>query len=927
MTLEQERNHDEDIRTYINSRLLVDDDVDSDLVEKIKTQILVKSSGIFLWVNLVVHQLNELEIQPDRMDVVWRHLQEIPRAAKETPAPGEAITLYGLFKDVIKKDNKGIDEFIRLAQIIFRAKRPMRPKEIYVVLRECYDNSFDSDQVSDQTIARTVLRTSKGLAEVTRSKQPTVQFIHETVREFLREGGLQSIFEERTVVDGHEVLKTSCLQQLRAPVSIDLPILAEYHRSVYGEMQGKRRIRDFRWEIDITPQTQKDFQENANITFPFLEYASRNLLFHANEAEALGISQRNLIENFPSEQWIPIHNLFERYNTRRYHGIGTPLIYILASKGCLNLIQLLPNSGEDCVRNIKGEEFPSALISAIFTGNLVTAYALLGQDPADIPDNITLPTKDSFKSKKGGSLLRALTLLGDLKLLRKALEGGICCNDVVEMDKVKTEEVLDLLIEFSMLPHFRADGVGSQCDKALPLHGNLPFLRQAIDRIPSLLTERVWAGETMWEYAVRMKFWTLGSVYFELVGGGQDHIDNCLRIAAATGTREMLSDAFSRGANVNSQDEHGQTALHIALRRWKSDLLPGFSSIAAECLSQQGVDGSIPDNKGVMATDLIVNGDKKGYFWDEFMVFFIKFGVNPNTLVRCPRCEDHQIPLLTASLIFNRLRYPRSYTEVFLISNPHCELDRRDNLGRTTLSWCLDRKHAPLHSPQTWASYAGGFGLSLLESLRLDVNSRDNMGWTILERFIRRCQNFQSTEFDTFVERFFRAECLDPNQVTSNGQSPLQLIISLYNTFDNINLDEYRWNERQTLLDKDRQKLQLWHLPDVLRLLLGTKKVDLETQRECVSKAPPEIRSIIIESLTESGYVYPDDKEVVDNPVVGEVMPWLGVGDSPSYDGSWGSGSGLDMNCFDWEDFSAGQMEIGSVPTLGQVEDVEEDLQ
>ncbi|KAJ4416692.1 hypothetical protein N0V82_006601 [Gnomoniopsis sp. IMI 355080] len=187
LTLEKERNHDEDIKTYIDSFLRVNKDVDADLLDKIKTEILVKSSGIFLWVNLVVHQLNELSIQRDRMDIVWQHLQEIPRAAKEIPGPGEAIALYGLFKDIIEKDDNYIADFIRLIQIIFRAEQPLRPEELYVVLHERYGTPFQLLPVSGQTIATDVRRISKGLAEVTRSEKPTVQFIHETVREFLRE--------------------------------------------------------------------------------------------------------------------------------------------------------------------------------------------------------------------------------------------------------------------------------------------------------------------------------------------------------------------------------------------------------------------------------------------------------------------------------------------------------------------------------------------------------------------------------------------------------------------------------------------------------------------------------------------------------------------------------------------------------------------
>jgi hypothetical protein len=63
-----------------------------------------------------------------------------------------------------------------------------------------------------------VTSSSKGLAEVTKSKQPTVQFIHESVRDYLvKEKGLQDLWSGRGFeLEGpsHERLKRCCTAYL-----------------------------------------------------------------------------------------------------------------------------------------------------------------------------------------------------------------------------------------------------------------------------------------------------------------------------------------------------------------------------------------------------------------------------------------------------------------------------------------------------------------------------------------------------------------------------------------------------------------------------------------------------------------------------------------------------------------------------------------
>jgi hypothetical protein len=44
--------------------------------------------------------------------------------------------------------------------------------------------------------------------------------------------------------------------------------------------------------------------------FPFVEYAANNIIYHANTAQRLGVSQTSCLENLVMDKWIPLYNTF-----------------------------------------------------------------------------------------------------------------------------------------------------------------------------------------------------------------------------------------------------------------------------------------------------------------------------------------------------------------------------------------------------------------------------------------------------------------------------------------------------------------------------------------------------------------------------------------------------------------------------------------
>lgn len=102
------------------------------------------------------------------------------------------------------------------------AKRPLRLEEFYFAMEAGLGSEprqsstwrpqpWDQEEISKDAMAPYVLNSSKGLAELTTSKQPTVQFLHEFVRDFLvKDGGLREIWpcpRDEMISSSHDQLK------------------------------------------------------------------------------------------------------------------------------------------------------------------------------------------------------------------------------------------------------------------------------------------------------------------------------------------------------------------------------------------------------------------------------------------------------------------------------------------------------------------------------------------------------------------------------------------------------------------------------------------------------------------------------------------------------------------------------------------------
>lgn len=312
LTLEEQSGHKEDLETYIASRLRVENPA---LAKELQSQLLGKAAGVFMWVVLVVDILNK-EYRQGGMSLRKR-LAEIPSDLSE------------LFKDILRRDSEGMDALLLCILWILYAKRPLQPKEFYHALWSGLSlNDHVDDQVPDATTPDTetsdtpnrfdryVINSSKGLAEVTKSKEPTVQFIHESVRDFLiKDKGLYELWPELGFdceSPGHERLKQCC------NLYMNHTLVSESIRNLLSEPDSNRLM-------EITNH------------FPFLKYANQHVLYHANAAAKFA-PQDNFLSSFPLSRWISVSNLFEKFKIRKL-SLDASMFYILAENGFSNLIR------------------------------------------------------------------------------------------------------------------------------------------------------------------------------------------------------------------------------------------------------------------------------------------------------------------------------------------------------------------------------------------------------------------------------------------------------------------------------------------------------------------------------------------------------------------------------------------------------------
>lgn len=508
LTLEHQQGHIEDMDNYIQHNLRIRDTA---LVEELRPQMLEKASGVFLWVVLVVDILNK-ENRRGRL-ALRKRLADVPSGLSE------------LFKDILRRDKDNMEDLLLCILWILCAKRPLRPEEYYHALwsglipKNLVDPEMPDVTVSDsvECVDSYVITSSKGLVEVTKSKSSTVQFIHESVRDFLiKDEGLRELWPDLGYdweSSAHDALKQSC--------------------SVYINHDLVRAHMD-----SLGPTSDSDGSAKTSKQFPFLEYASQHLLYHA-DAAAQTFPQGEFLSNITVRDWVKMYNLFEKFKIRKYSSTAS-LIYILADKGFSALIRKWLQSHPSI--DIRGERYEYPLFAALANGHKEAVAALLNST-SSICEGVD--TVEGFGSKTGFVGYKDRTpltwaaqegLAGIVRLLvRKD-------TDVYEVDR----EGYTSLMRASKAGH----------------HAVVSFLIKEGLAIESGHTRRATSLALENGHASILKLFIKANVNWDL---DTRTLRMGLTEASKRGSEEMVKLLIEEGVELDAYDSWGYTALSLAL--------------------------------------------------------------------------------------------------------------------------------------------------------------------------------------------------------------------------------------------------------------------------------------------------------------------------------------------------------------------------
>lgn len=586
VSLEDEIGHTQDIQKYVKSRLKVK--AKSKHAEALRSEILEKSSGIFLWVVLVLDILNnDNSISVQRLR---ERLKEIPPKLSE------------LFQMILSRDGDNLKQLQLCLNWVLFASRALKPQELYFAIQFGFDKEcsgfWDQADLDLDDMKAFVRSSSKGLAEVTRNKACEVQFIHESVRDFLlgKYGDQWSGTSDNIKGHGHLVLTHCCIAQINASISQQVGI-----------------------PDPLPPVSQAaELRKTINLRFPFLKYSVHNVLHHSNLAQRNAIDQGHFLSEFPLQRWITLNNALEQYDIRRYTDSVSPL-YIFGEKDLADLILIHPQR-KLCFQ-IEAERCGAPILAALANESHQAVQIFLkvqAENESPTSPLRRLREQQEQQKNKRTKFARDFTFRRRKGILydlidhdAEAVALAFVLNSQNRGEPVKLSNVPDLellslaikrrheaLAKFLLERSSHVDQKNSESlDKPLRLAaggGSEVLVNLLLDRGANIQPTRQ-GSETPLENAVNGGHVAIVKLLLEkgadIKSKDQDG-QTPLHQAALQGHSDVIDLLLEKGADIDSRDENGRTPLSLAASNYI------FGTASASLLIESGANIELSDNEG-----------------------------------------------------------------------------------------------------------------------------------------------------------------------------------------------------------------------------------------------------------------------------------------------------------------------------------------
>lgn len=255
----------------------------------IRADVRKRAQGVFLWVVLVVKRLNQ-ELDRGNVRSLQSRLDEVPDGLKN------------LFRDTLSitdEDDGGMLK--QMMQWMVYAQGTLTREELYFgvhtgSLLTGSPRPWNRDEITPEVMDHFIVNCSRGLIESTGQKYPKMQFIHESVRDYMFGGGLELIAPENgknLTGASHDHIKRSCLKLL---TSSTLSYVSNPDRLLNSEHE----------------QEHSDAGHALRTQFPLLSYAFTHIIHHAEFASEHGDDQSEFVSSFPLQIWNRVSVLMGR---------------------------------------------------------------------------------------------------------------------------------------------------------------------------------------------------------------------------------------------------------------------------------------------------------------------------------------------------------------------------------------------------------------------------------------------------------------------------------------------------------------------------------------------------------------------------------------------------------------------------------------